>query len=696
VTKPGPSVTSGADTQPGSDSLFPSGFGGGSLIRTGGVGTSELADGSVAAADLNLASVASAIAARSELTGAFAPKNLATVDLCSAPYNLSPGDDATTALQTALTAVGVAKTSADIYFSKPGRYTLNGAQQTGTVLGYTYSGQVLLPAVDTTHGVAIRIRGACPPHGHQYGYDNSTVLVSNATTGWVFDCIPDHTRFGAANPWTELHLMFQDIVIEGPSDPTSGGIRATTCASFAAERLVIASTLPPGTGQTKTGTSAAIALPQVQNQGRISLRDVSIRSWGYGIDLTEHAELSQVRIAFCPVGFYSKGGAHANTFSHVNVENCLTIFKMDATATATSPLVVAGTLDLDNSSDAPVAFVDQPTVGCIAGSLNLMMTNPNGGYPLKNASLSSYGLGPLDLRNIRGTGVSAGYQGGWQNRHPVDTFTRSSTTLTSGAPGLAWPSLHPWGVRAGSFQVTASGLQSTNGTSESTALVPVRNPQGESRTASMTATWAAGTTWSFGLVMNLVRGGTNEGNHLRIAAIGASGLFLYKNISGSATSVASIGALGGFGGTSHTIAARVVNDAIGRPSMVYVYVDGVQKLSWKVDATTAAALVAGSVYPYLSDGVQFFDAASAITAFSVTSAVPDPAFVKSGTATLVAGTVTVADTSITASSVIRYFRTTVGGTTGDLSLSLSAGASFTLTSTSNTETSTIYYEIVSY
>jgi lysophospholipase L1-like esterase len=72
MTKPGPSVTSGADTQPGSDSLFPSGFGGGAIVRTGGVGTSEIADSSVAATDLNLPSVSAALAARSEFTGTYA------------------------------------------------------------------------------------------------------------------------------------------------------------------------------------------------------------------------------------------------------------------------------------------------------------------------------------------------------------------------------------------------------------------------------------------------------------------------------------------------------------------------------------------------------------------------------------------------------------------------------------------------
>lgn len=75
MPRPGPSVTSGADLQPGSDSLFPSGFtSGGARPSAGSVGTGELADGSVAAADLNLSSVAAALAARQEFTGTYGPR----------------------------------------------------------------------------------------------------------------------------------------------------------------------------------------------------------------------------------------------------------------------------------------------------------------------------------------------------------------------------------------------------------------------------------------------------------------------------------------------------------------------------------------------------------------------------------------------------------------------------------------------
>lgn len=71
--------------------------------------------------------------------------------------------------------------------------------------------------------------------------------------------------------------------------------------------------------------------------------------------------------------------------------------------------------------------------------------------------------------------------------------------------------------------------------------------------------------------------------------------------------------------------------------------------------------------------------------------------VKSGTATLVAGTVTVADTAITANSTIRLSRRSIGGTPGALYISaLTAATSFAITSTNAADTSVVYYEIVTY
>lgn len=77
--------------------------------------------------------------------------------------------------------------------------------------------------------------------------------------------------------------------------------------------------------------------------------------------------------------------------------------------------------------------------------------------------------------------------------------------------------------------------------------------------------------------------------------------------------------------------------------------------------------------------------------------VPLAAPVLTGTATLVGGTVTVANTSITANSIIWLANKTIGGTAGALYISAkTASTSFAITSTSGTDTSVVQYYIMSY
>lgn len=74
--------------------------------------------------------------------------------------------------------------------------------------------------------------------------------------------------------------------------------------------------------------------------------------------------------------------------------------------------------------------------------------------------------------------------------------------------------------------------------------------------------------------------------------------------------------------------------------------------------------------------------------------VKEGANAKMGGATLIAGTVTVANTAVNANSRIFLSRAAAGGTLGHLSYTQINGVSFTITSTSNTETSTINWEIM--
>lgn len=68
--------------------------------------------------------------------------------------------------------------------------------------------------------------------------------------------------------------------------------------------------------------------------------------------------------------------------------------------------------------------------------------------------------------------------------------------------------------------------------------------------------------------------------------------------------------------------------------------------------------------------------------------------IATGTATLVAGTVTVANTSVSSSTKLIYARATTGGTVGHLSYTRVAGTSFTINSSSGTETSTVDWLLV--
>lgn len=70
--------------------------------------------------------------------------------------------------------------------------------------------------------------------------------------------------------------------------------------------------------------------------------------------------------------------------------------------------------------------------------------------------------------------------------------------------------------------------------------------------------------------------------------------------------------------------------------------------------------------------------------------------VASGEVTLVAGTKAIANTAITANSIVKPYSVSSGGTVGALSVVPNAGVGFTINSTSNTDTSKVYYEIVSY
>lgn len=121
--------------------------------------------------------------------------------------------------------------------------------------------------------------------------------------------------------------------------------------------------------------------------------------------------------------------------------------------------------------------------------------------------------------------------------------------------------------------------------------------------------------------------------------------------------------------------------------------------------TTGVQVDVGSAFIDKNEGDMAYNTNASSAPFVVGPAVCDgtrwrsirTGAVKTGTATLVAGTVTVSDTSITANSVIRLGGKTIGGTPGALYVSArSAGASFDITSTNGADTSVVQYWIDAY
>lgn len=67
---------------------------------------------------------------------------------------------------------------------------------------------------------------------------------------------------------------------------------------------------------------------------------------------------------------------------------------------------------------------------------------------------------------------------------------------------------------------------------------------------------------------------------------------------------------------------------------------------------------------------------------------------RAGNATLVAGTVTVNNATVSAKTVVMLTRKTIGGVPGNLTYTLSAGSGFTINSANASDTSTVSYFLI--
>ena len=390
----------------------------------------------------------------------------ASIDICRQWSNgttiypgVTPGTDITATLQAAVNYVATFTYGGEIYFSVPGIYLISGAPQTGTAFTYNYNGQILFPAVTYTAGgnsVPIRIRGPFPAStGDQSnGQANGLVLLTNSVNSYVFDMIPAQSQYGYQ--WTAIMPIFRDLVVMGPTNPQCGGLNLSQTQRCRVDGVVFAVNGALGSSAPSGGLEALV-LPQHENNGDFGDIQVrcQIRGWTTAMRVSEHAGIN-ADISFCGTAFVKSDGAggHANTFDHVDVEECQTIFSLSTSGTG---LCVMGTMDMENTETSgtlsPQVFANIAS-GCgISGDLALNIDPNTGG-------LGYIGAGTMTM-NLRPVGTGGA---GSAAEQPADTLSRLNGTAlaaSSGAPGLCYPTLAGWRVTGGGFSLTGGVLKAT-------------------------------------------------------------------------------------------------------------------------------------------------------------------------------------------------------------------------------------------
>jgi hypothetical protein len=625
------------------------------------------------------------------------------IDICSVDGGITPSDDPTEAIQSAMTDLVNTGYGGAVRISTPGLYTMEAEVQTGSVTpsggsAYSYAGQVLIPGTPYSTQSCIplviegtdRVNDGETPNvngntgaGQAAGSPNGVVLYApNLTAGQsIFDTIPAENGWGY--DWTGVMPIFRNLVLRSPNNPLNNGLNLLNCLRCELDKVIFDC---EQSWAAPTNPSFACLLPQKYNNGDILIHG-AVHGYYRAFQVAEHAVFSKLYAENCYSVFYVKGAAggsgnHAIYLGYVDTEEVGNIFEInDAYA------VFHGHVDFENGSSEtnfPVAnFASLVAAGTLAGSVALNTVYPSrGGLGIQSDGNAANHM-QMSVKNLQ-QGMAES-----QALHPYDSFNRQGKVLAPGqAPGLAWPTFHPWNTLAGAFTVNASGELFCTTTIGQT-FVPVKGPAGEPRTVSESVT--IGSSYDVAVIGSRLSSAeclyvrAHSGNvTMGIGNVG-SGLL------GTATGVVT---------ASSTITLGLeIHYRQGLPYLLKALLNGVVVLSSILTPANQALITpspGSAENPYLRDGIWMNDLTSYVTAFSVTP-LEQLATLNSGVATLVAGTVTVPDPNITANSLIRPSRQAPGGTVGELGIpTLTAGTSFTITSSSSADTSKVLWEVVSY
>lgn len=649
----------------------------GALQTTGGTMSGAIAMGSNKITGLTNGSGAQDAAAYGQIGAAVAALGagaLGWIDITQSPYNADKTgtNDCTSAIQSAINAA-VTAGGGTIYFPA-GTYLMSASQTTGGSGGQAYSGQVVFPARNLTVGqVVVRLLGAVPTPQTMWGSWAGTavpvevggsILNSTATSGNVFDVntVGGFTFDGYY--FSNVQVNFDSLLIRCPNNPQCGGLRLDRAYSACIDNCTVGVNAAATAITQPTGGTYAIQMPQINNGTGNGIRRSQVYGFAYGLAHSEHVLLDSFAAEICLVGIAPQLMNHQAEYRKVLIQGCVTNIQ-----TAAANCYIEGTVDFENEGSG--WWANQYDIldggGHLYGRLGLKNIAQTATFALKS------------VFNARIYSLSSATYIDSQNPTAVtDSLTSRTSAYTLGQldSGQLW-------YQGGTWTVSASGAKGPVGNNP--ALVTLFPATIDPHDFVIQTTVKLSTNgdqagvcfhadYSNDMIYAWVQGSSN-GNQLQLG----------KVVGGTYTTLANSSGFSPVTGTNYTIKAVVTDTTIT------VSVNGTVYITYTLTSTDKSQLAANTLM-----GLSGYTPGNCVyTNFSVTSPTTSGT-VMQGTAVLSSGTIAVANTSITANSLIRVTNIAASGTVGALSVALTAGTGFAINSTSGSDASTIFWEIVSY
>jgi len=542
--------------------------------------------------------------------------NPSVFDVTSGPYNAKV-DGATddTAAWTAALADAVAYAlnghgAATISCPKAGVSLIHGPSLTGTALSYSYAGQILIPAVPLLHPIAITIKGPGPiPILKDPGYAEQAaagglILQSNATTGYVFDCIPSFD-IASTVPFTNVMLTFEDVGVRLPDDPQAGGCNFSALARLRTRGTFSIDTTADGLSATfPTGTLPALTTPAPHSAAMCHLSgDVQIVGFPIGILAGEHFLADNCSIEYCKVAVRPKSpSSHATKFTRLLVQECQTVFQVPD---STFGGYIEAFVDMECAESGTwqiVAFIDDANAKLLGNISYVCTTDTTKGLPM----IGGYNI---NLRNLLNGGQ------GFFGNAPYDTFTRIVDVTASSNIGSTDQTSHPWHSFSGTFTTLTGTLKAAQ---SGIRLIGCRYLMRDScGSRTVTAKITTGSSYACGLFL----GRNAAGNYLYVELTGGA-VTINKMVSGAATNLATSSAGVVAASTLYTVTV-IYTQTPGSSWAVNVLINGTSVATYTLTSTDMSDLANTNTPDFLfNDGYWVSsDQLSAMSLYKVAPAI---------------------------------------------------------------------------